>query len=81
MAAVGMCLESVLYSLIVPRPPTRIIPKRANGADTVAMLGVMSRITATLAGFEGISFEDMVMVRLGCVSLLGGSLDIDCQRL
>lgn len=43
----------------MPRPPT-FIPKRANGAEQVVILGVTLRITITEEGSEGMSFEDIV---------------------
>jgi hypothetical protein len=49
----------------VPRPPIFILPKRQNGTENVVMvLGTTSRMTMTLAGSEGTSFEDM----LNCAS-------------
>ena len=41
----------------VPRPPTLMWPKRKKGVENVVICGVMSRMTMTLAGSEGISFE------------------------
>ena len=46
--------------LMVPRPPTRTMPNRANGTETVTTLGVTVRMTATSEGLEGMSLEDMV---------------------
>ena len=42
---------------IVPLPPTLIRPKRAKGAEQMVMLGEILRITITLAGSEGMSFD------------------------
>ena len=44
----------------MPRPPTFIRPKRANGAEQVVILGVTLRITITEEGSKGMSFEDIV---------------------
>lgn len=52
---------------MVPRPPMRKMPTRANGTETVTMLGVMFRMTATSLGLEGTSLEDMVRERVSCV--------------
>ena len=38
----------------VARPPTGMKPKRAKGMEKVVMLGVMSRITITSEGFDGV---------------------------
>ena len=42
---------------MVPRPPTRRRPNRANGAEQVVILGVTLRITITEDGSEGMSLE------------------------
>jgi len=47
---------------IVPLPPTLKRPKRAKGEEQMVMLGVSLRMTITLEGSEGMSFD--VMVRL-----------------
>lgn len=45
---------------IVPRPPTLILPNREKGTESVVMmLGTTSRMTMTLAGSDGMSFEDI----------------------
>ena len=44
---------------IVPRPPMLKRPNRANGAEQVVIFGVTFRITITLAGSDGMSFEVM----------------------
>lgn len=58
--------EDEVRLLMVPRPPTRRMPNRANGTETVTTLGVMFRMTATSAGFEGMSLDDMARPRLCC---------------
>lgn len=44
---------------MVPRPPILILPKRANGAEQVVILGVIVRMTITAEGSPGISLEVM----------------------
>lgn len=44
---------------IVPRPPTRMRPKRAKGTERVVMFGVMSRMTITAEGLLGTSLDVM----------------------
>ena len=54
----------------VPRPPTFILPNLAKGTERVVISGVTFRITMTSAGFDGISFEVMLtmrMLKLQCV--------------
>lgn len=46
----------------VPRPPMWTWPNRAKGTESVVMFFVISRITITSDGFEGMSFEVMIMV-------------------
>lgn len=45
---------------MVPRPPTLIRPNRLKGAEHVVMFGVTFRITITLDGSVGTSFEVIV---------------------
>lgn len=48
----------------MPRPPIFILPKRQKGTENVVMvLGTTSRMTMTLAGSEGTSFEDILNVQ------------------
>ena len=44
----------------MPRPPILTLPKRENGTEKVAMLGVTLRMTMRSAGLEGISEADML---------------------
>jgi hypothetical protein len=51
---------AIWYIPIVPRPPTAILPNLQKGTESVVrVLGTISRMTMTLAGSEGTSFEDM----------------------
>lgn len=45
---------------MVPRPPTLIRPNRLNGEEQVVIFGVTLRITITLDGSAGMSFEVIV---------------------
>lgn len=52
-----------LWSLTrVPRPPMWILPNLENGTERVVMFFVISRMTITSDGFEGMSFEVMMAV-------------------
>ena len=62
---------------IVPLPPTLIRPKRAKGAEQIVILGVILRITITLAGSEGMSFD--VIVRFGGAGLIGKIWLLSCS--
>lgn len=44
----------------VPRPPMWKWPKREKGTDRVVMFFVISRMTITSDGFDGMSFEVMM---------------------
>ena len=46
----------------MPRPPTLRRPKRMKGAEHVIRFGVISRMTITLEGSEGMSLDVMVDV-------------------
>lgn len=64
---------------MVPRPPTRTIPNRRKGTESVTTLGVMSRMTMTSDGVWGMSFDDIVKDRVVfAVELLAGELEIVC---
>lgn len=46
----------------VPRPPIGIDPNLLNGTENVTTFDVTLRITMTLAGSAGISFEDILLL-------------------
>jgi hypothetical protein len=53
-------LRNIAHIPMVPRPPILTLPKRQKGTESVVMaLGTTSRMTMTLAGSAGTSFEDM----------------------
>lgn len=45
---------------MVPRPPTLRRPNRRKGAEHVVILGETCRITITLDGSDGMSFDVML---------------------
>lgn len=52
----------ISYLPTVPRPPTLRVPKRANGAESVVIFGVIWRITVTADGLAGINLEVMFSI-------------------
>ena len=44
----------------VPRPPMGKRPKRRKGTEKVTTFGVMSRMTMTSSGLDGMSLDDML---------------------
>lgn len=60
-----ICREMISEHLpAVPRPPMGNRPKRRNGTLNVVTFGVMSRMTSTSSGFDGMSLDDMALVLL-----------------